>query len=213
LPAAKEVGLLLCDHVREWRAVHANKILAKAESLVSNQPDSDKLQAHPRLVAKIIEQGSWADSDEVQNMWAGLLASSCAIDGFDDSNLIFVDLLSQITLVEARILERACKECKKELTKAGWISSYEYFMSLEQLQECAGIPDFHRIDRELDHLRMLGLIGSGFGGGFGSNSTEADVTPTSLSLQMYARCNGWSGDPLEFFNLSKPSDSNTETAG
>jgi hypothetical protein len=98
LPAAKEVGLLLRDHVREWRADHANKIVAKAESLVSNQADFDKLQAHPRLVAKIIEQGSWADSDEVQNMWAGLLASSCAIDGFDDSNLIFVDLLSQITL-------------------------------------------------------------------------------------------------------------------
>jgi hypothetical protein len=114
--------------------------------------------------------------------------------------------------LQARILERACKECKKELTNAGWISAYEYLMSLEQLQECSGISDFHRIDRELDHLRMLGLIGGGYGGGFSPFSTEADVTPTSLSLQMYARCNGCNGDPVTFFNLSEPPDTNTEIA-
>jgi len=208
LPAAEEFGLLLRDRVSHWRAVNAAKIATKAELIVNGLPDSDKRHAHPRLVAQIIEQGSWAESDEVQKMWAGLLASSCTVDGSDDSNLIFVDLLARLTLVEARILERACKESKKEVTQAGWLFPQHYSMSLEQLHECSGITDFHRLDRELDHLRTIGLID----GGFSPLSTEADVTPSALALQMYARCNGWASDPLEFFGLSIPSNSDEEPA-
>ncbi|MEO0375326.1 MAG: hypothetical protein AAF329_12025, partial [Cyanobacteria bacterium P01_A01_bin.17] len=75
LPAAEEFGLLLRDRVSHWRAVNAAKIAAKAKPLVSALPESDRYRAHPRLVAQIIEQGSWTDCDEVQNMWAGILAS------------------------------------------------------------------------------------------------------------------------------------------
>ncbi len=201
LPASEEFGLLLRDHVSQWRAVNATNIAAKAETLVNAMPDFDKLHAHPRLVAQIIEQGSWAECDDVQNMWAGLLASSCTIDGSDDSNLIFIDLLARLTLLEVLVLERACKECRKVVAELGWIFTQGYSMSFEQLQECSGITDFQRIDRELDHMRTLGLIT--VGSGFSSYSTEANVTPTTLALQMYARCNGCTGDPLDFFNLSK----------
>jgi Abortive infection alpha len=202
LPAAEEFGLLLQDQVRHWRAGNAARMVATAESLVKSFPDADKRLAHPRLVAQIIEHGSWTESDEVQRMWAGLLASSCTVDGSDDSNLIFIDTLARLTLIEARILEYACNECTKTLTQAGWITAQEFRMSLEQLQSCSGINDFHRLDRELDHLRTLGLIAKGFD----QFSTDADVTPSPFALQMYARSNGWIGDPLEFFGLLVPSN-------
>jgi hypothetical protein len=208
LPAAEEFGLLLRDRVSHWRAVNAARMVANAESMVKSLPDADQRHAHPRLVAQIIEYGSWTDSDEVQRMWAGLLASSCTVDGSDDSNLIFIDTLSRLTLVEARILENACRECSKELTQAGWLMAQDFRMSLEQLQSCSGINDFHRIDRELDHLRTLGLIS----GGFHPSSTDADVTPSAFALQMYARCNGWAGDLLEFFDLSLPSNNSERPA-
>lgn len=200
LPAAEEFGLLLRDRVSHWRAVNAARIVANAEALVKRFPDADKRHAHPRLVAQIIEYGSWTESDEVQRMWAGLLASSCTVDGSDDSNLIFIDTLARLTLVEALILEYVCRECTKEVAQAGWLLAQEFRMSLEQLQSCCGISDFHRIDRELDHLRTLGLIK----GGFELFSTDADVTPSTFALQMYARCNGWAGDLLDFFSLSVP---------
>lgn len=208
MPAAEEFGLLLRDRVSHWRAVNAARMVAKAESLVKSLPDADKSHAHPRLVSQIIEYGSWTESDEVQKMWAGLLASSCTVDGSDDSNLIFIDTLSRLTLVEVRILEYACRECKKELSQAGWLLAQQFTMSLEQLQSCCGINDFHRIDRELDHLRTLGLIV----GGFDQFSTDADVTPLTFALQMYARCNGWAGDLLEFFDLAVPSNNSESSA-
>ena len=206
LPAAEEFGLLLRDRVSHWRAVNVARIVADAESIVKSLPDADKRHAHPRLVAQIIEHGSWTESDEVQRMWAGLLASSCTVDGSDDSNLIFVDILSRLTLIEARILENACRECGKEVTQAGWLMAQDFRMSLEQLQNCSGTNDFHRIDRELDHLRTLGLIAVGFE----PSSTDADMTPSTFALQMYARCNGWAGDLLEFFGLSVPSNNSEQ---
>jgi hypothetical protein len=107
LPAAEEFGLLLRDRVSHWRALNAARIVAKTEPLVNSFPDANNCHAHPRLVAQIIEHGSWTDSGEVQRLWAGLLASSCTVDGSDDSNLIFVDTLSRLTLLQARILEYA----------------------------------------------------------------------------------------------------------
>ncbi|MGB3517492.1 MAG: Abi-alpha family protein [Elainellaceae cyanobacterium] len=208
LPAAEEFGLLLRDRVSHWRAVNAARMVANAESMVKSLPDADKRHAHPRLVAQIIEHGSWTESDEVQRMWAGLLASSCTVDGSDDSNLIFIDTLSRLTLIEARILDYACKESTKGVTHAGWLIAQNFSMSLEQLQSCSRIDDFHRIDRELDHLRTFGLIA----GGFDPASTDADVTPSTFALQMYARCNGWAGDLLEFFGLSLPSNNSEQAA-
>jgi len=198
LPVAKEFGLLLQDHVRHWRAVNATKIVENAESIVNSQPDADKHHAQPRLISQIIEHGSWTDSAELQKMWSGLLASSCTINGSDDSNLIFIDTLSRLTLIEVRILEYACRECRKSVTQAGWLMAQDFRMSLEQLEICSGTSDFHRLDRELDHLRTLGLIKVGFD----PFSTNADLTPSAFALQMYARCNGWSGNLLEFFGLT-----------
>jgi hypothetical protein len=100
LPAAEEFGLLLRDRVSHWRAVNAARIVADAESIVANLPDSVQRRAHPRIVAQIIEHGSWIESDEVQKMWAGLLASSCTVDGADDSSLI---VIAQLGVVDSRI--------------------------------------------------------------------------------------------------------------
>ena len=198
LPVAEEFGLLLQDHVRHWRAVNATKIVENAASMVNSEPDADERHAQPRLISQIIDHGSWIDSAELQKMWSGLLASSCTIGGSDDSNLIFVDTLARLTLIEVKILEYACRECTKSLTQAGWLMAQDIRMSLEQLEICSGINDFHRLDRELDHLRTLGLIK----GGFDPFSTNADITPSAFALQMYARCNGWSGNLLEFFGLT-----------
>src|ERR1039457_4472912 len=76
LPAAEEFGLLLRDRVGHWRATNAAKIAAKAEQLTAGA--KGRLEAHPRLAWQIIEKGSWTDDEVIQNMWAGLLASSCS---------------------------------------------------------------------------------------------------------------------------------------
>lgn len=115
LPAAEEYGLLLQDVVRAWRASNISEIARKAkEKLEEHSPDdSNNAHAHPRVVFSILEHGSWNDDDYVQNFWAGLLASSCTDEGDDDSNLLFINLLADLTKLQARILDYVCRIATK----------------------------------------------------------------------------------------------------
>ncbi|MDP3259938.1 MAG: Abi-alpha family protein [Thermodesulfovibrionales bacterium] len=191
-------------------------MLKKAEENLLGYSSEEGKHAPPRLVADILNKGSWVANEEVQDMWAGLLASACTNDGHDESNLIFINMLGQLTSLQAKILNFGCENAKKTLSKAGWLTSVEpLIVNLDKLQTITGCVDFHRLDRELDHLRNLGLIGhSGFGGGFDMNSTDAEITPTGLALQMYVRCKGFIGDPSTFLGLEKtncePSQINQE---
>lgn len=200
LPAAEEFGLLLKDRVSAWRLSNAVRIAQKAEQKYNALPNPKETHAHPRLLMQIIEQGSWVEAEDVQELWAGLITSSCTEDGADESNLMFIDFLARMTSSEARIFDYACRNCTKTVTEAGWIAAAIFLMEIPDLSQISGVSDFHRIDRELDHLCALGLIKRGFS----PYSKIADVTPSALALQMYARCQGFTGNPLDFFGLPEP---------
>jgi Abortive infection alpha len=121
LSAAEEFGLLLKDKVSRWRAANAVSIVQKAEKKLNSFPNVEMRHAHPQLVAAVIEHGFWSDDDQVQEMWAGLLASSCTEDGRDDSNLLFISILSQLTRAEATVLNYACKIVEKGISDAGFL--------------------------------------------------------------------------------------------
>jgi hypothetical protein len=183
--------------VSSWRAHNAAEITSRAEKLLGDQVH---IHAHPRIVAGVIELGSWSDAEEVQEMWAGLLTSACTADGRDDSNLMFLDILSKLTVSQARLFQYICLHATKIVTPAGWISANHFSMTLDDLKRVTGLTDFHRIDLELDHLRAVGLLPE-LGGGFTNDSTQANMTPTALALQMFARCQGSITDPLSFFGV------------
>src|SRR5688572_14259926 len=92
-PAAAEVGLLLRDQFRVFRAKNIAKIANKLPEFVSISADGIQLKAPPRLIAEVIESGSWCEDEQLQNMWAGLIAASCTTEGRDETNLLFTDLL------------------------------------------------------------------------------------------------------------------------
>lgn len=197
LPAAEEFGLLLQDKVSAWRTANLIKLVQKAQAKLESRLD-DGVCANPRLVAKVVDDGSWASDEAIQEMWAGLLASSCTPGGQDDSNLLFMNLLNQLTVSEARLVNYACSGAEKYVTAAGWVVPGELRAPVEELRTAMGVDDYHRIDRELDHLRALQLLGED--SGFGEKSTVADISPTALALQLFARCHGHGGSPIDFFN-------------
>ena len=199
LPAAEEVGLAFRDRVAGWRKRNATLIALKADQLLAGAPG---LHAHPRSVLQIVEHGSLTDDAELQEMWAGLLASSCSADGQDESNLIFIGLLSGLTSSQVRMLNDVCEKSNKRLTSAGWLMADREIYTAGRLVELTGISDFHRIDRELDHLRSLGLLGERAGFLVNAQDKIADLTPTTLGLQMFARCCGSRESPEAFFKLS-----------
>jgi len=205
LPAAEEFGYALRDKVHNWREINKVKMLYKAEQKLKKFSTMEGKHAHPRLVAEIMNQGSWIENDTIQGMWAGLLASACTEDGQDDSNIFFINILSQLTRLQVKLLNYGCEHNEIELDKAGWIKSKDIvIVSLEKLQEITDCKDFNRLDREMDHLRSLELIGSSLSsGGFGPASTDADITPTGFAIQMYVRCQGFIGSPVEYFGVGE----------
>jgi len=202
-PVADELGEEFSNRVGFWRQNNSLKVLEKANEKLSKYTLSHENRAHPRLVHKIVEDSSWSDDDQIQDIWAGLLVSSCTGNGKDESNLIFVNILSQLTSAQVRILNYACEKAEKEVTSAGWIAAQMVTATLEQLKDITDIEDFHRLDREMDNMRAHELIE----GGFPESSTTANITPTGFALQLYVRAQGYIGSPIEYFGLSDAKNS------
>ena len=201
MPAAEELGLLLQDKVRTWRAKNATAALIEAQARYEKYQAGHDAHAHPRLVASVVEHSSWTDDRTLQQMWGGLLASSCSPDGSDESNLIFVNLLSQLTGLEVRVLNYACSNTPKSVTPEGLIMPQRsLYVDVTTLRTITGTDDIHRLDTELDHLRSLELIVEGFRPG----ATHHDISSTALALNLFVRSQGFTGSAVEFFDLKPP---------
>lgn len=230
LPAAEEFGLLLRDKVSNWRTQNVVKIVEKAKRKFNVNFIDEEKQAHPRLVSMLIEHGSWIETDDVQEMWAGLLVSSCTKEGKDDSNVIFMNLLSQMTTLQAKIINSACEKSEKGVVQySGTVFAKHLWIHLDELKKIAESDDVHRLDREMDYLRCLELLPPR--GGFQTYTLDGvsisiddidenqvyqtddgvrvsvneifsvNITPTSLALNMYIRCQGSLLSPIEYFKL------------
>lgn len=200
LPAAEEFGLLLREKVGAWRARNAVAIAIKAESMFIASPLAANRHAHPRIVGSIIENGSWADEDAVQEMWAGLLASACTETGRSQENLIYVGLLAQLTTSQAKTLSFACANARKFKSETGLLLAHTFMVTTEEIIAASGTIDIHVLDLEVDHLRGLGILDTQ--SGLSPHSSQpARLTPSAVGMQLYVRCQGFVGSPVEYFKL------------
>lgn len=208
MPALGELGLMLKDKVRYWRLCNILKIIEKSQRKLEFTGEAIQIKAHPRVALGIIENGSLIDDDEVQELWAGLFASACSETGQQDDNLIFVDLLKQLTFAEAKILKYSCENGKKIIHRNGLVTSKGFSCQFHILTQITGITDIHNIDRQLDHLRSLELIP----GGFNANSEEltAEIAPSALALNLYVRSQGSTKSIAEYWEKSVISSENIE---
>ena len=201
-PAADdEVRRLLREGLSNFRIASAIEIALKAERILSFGVHSDKMRAPASLVIRILESGSWADSESTQQLWAGLLATSCTLSGRDDSNFSFVELLSQLTSTHVRILTAACTKAAKFMSSVERLASRPITLTAQDMQRISGSRDLIRAHRDLEHLADLGLLTLTVRSSSFSPLEGTDIAPTSLGLQLYARCNGHRGTAQEFYGV------------
>lgn len=131
-------------------------------------------------------------------MWAGLLAGSATSDGRDESNLMFTDLLSKLTSAQVKILNYACEKAEKFCSKSGLVAAEALSVPLEEITTIAGISELHRLDRELDHLRSLGLLTERGGipmphhhAAQQLEQTHANLQPSSIGLPVLRDLQEW----------------------
>ena len=196
LPAAEEFGLLLRDRVSGWRAANAVKITQKAEAKTSARSSGGNLHAHPRLVMMAIEDGSWADCDEVQDMWAGLLSSSCTESGKSEDNLLFMNMLRQLTSLQARVQNYAVENCKK-YSSGNFVFAEPMIIDSKEFISMFSARSLHDADVQMDQLRALLLVENG--GGFHPVEDQFCMWPSSLAINFYVRCQGYIGAANEYF--------------
>ncbi|PIF34353.1 uncharacterized protein DUF4393 [Flavobacterium sp. 9] len=198
-PALEEVGLLAKDQVRSWRFKNVLNIIEKAQGKIDFSENQLQIKADPKIAISIIENGSLNDDPDMQDLWAGLFASSCTKEGQEDENLIFIDLLKQITKVQAKILKYACENSKKVIYQNGLILGFDFEIEFPELTKLTGVTDVHRLDRELDHLRSLQLISNEGGFDVDDDSLNASITPSALGLNLYLKSQGYNGDPSVYW--------------
>lgn len=206
-PGLEELGFLIKDKVRQWRLNNILRVLDKAKGRMGFDGKELNLTANARVGLSIMEECSTIDNEELQDLWAGLFASSCTPDGKDDSNMNFVDLLRRMSSVEAKIIDYACKNCIKILHPNKLITAEHIIVPFEDLIKIAGTDDLYRLDREMDHMRSIELLVTGgtfsAGGGFeASNTLDADITPSPLALNLYYRTHSTGKSPIEFWGDS-----------
>jgi len=188
-PATEEARLLFYNRLSNIRVANGVEIALKAERLLVNEPNAAGLLAHPDLVIRILEDGSWVDVDWIQQLWAGLLATSCTEEGQDDSNLVFINLLSTFAPIHARILSAACAKATQVM--AGDASSpYLLACSAEEMARLTGASNLTKIYRSIAELSDLGLLEKMAKHSSYAISGVTRTKPTDLGMQMYARCNG-----------------------
>ena len=164
--------------------------------------EGDHLHALSHVVMRVIEGGSWSSDDRwMLQFWAGLLAASCTTSGGDESSLRFVDLLSQLKALHLRILSAACTKSTKLVTGPGMISTRPLNWKAADLMKYSGSHDLIKLDRELNYMAEVGVIASREQSAFFQQMTDTTVTPTSLGLELYARCNGHRGTAQNFYGV------------
>jgi hypothetical protein len=194
--ASEEIGLAFRGRMGARRAVNLAKILDKANQLLlASNPESEG-QIHPRLIHPVLEDASWCEEGEIQGLWAGLLLSGTSPNGASDENLIYMNLLKQLSSLEVRLLSYGAIHAKKQDDANGLVQADNLMVTPGQLMVLFEGFDLPRLDRELEHLKAMGLVQVDEQKG----EKFINVAPTSLGLNLYIRAQGSKYATIQFFN-------------
>jgi hypothetical protein len=190
---AKEVARLVHGGLSKARVANAVEILLKAERLLPPNYAAESIGARPSFVVKVLEYGSWADERWIQQLWAGLLASSRTAPAKDDSSEVMADLLGKLAAVHIRILKHACVRVDALQPDRGAAPLQPVICGREEIMEVAASRELLKIERDLDHLYGLGLLERRASASSTTTHYGVDITPSDLGLQLYDRCNSTRG--------------------
>ncbi|WP_348263702.1 hypothetical protein P8935_03870 [Telmatobacter sp. DSM 110680] len=188
----EEIKLALHQRLSNKRVASAVEIALKAQKLLAESEHvADKL-AHPDMVRRILENGSWTADDWIRQWWAGLLVSSCSPDGLDTSNSVFIDLLAKLMPAHLHVLKFVCILDIGSAADGQAGAKRELYCTADELIEAVGSPSLARIQQTMGQLSSLGLLAEHSNPSYISvtDKGKTRIEPTALGVNMYARCNG-----------------------
>lgn len=104
MPAAEELGGLVKDQVKYFRAKNLISIQQKIQKHIGPLPASAG-NTSPKLLKVLIEDASWESDDVLQGLWAGLVAGEIKSCSSGDDAVIYTEQLKGMSSYEARIVK------------------------------------------------------------------------------------------------------------
>jgi hypothetical protein len=212
-PLLEEIGLMGRDKFSSWRLNNVIGMLEKAQGKLAWDPEKEKLVIDPRVAFQIVEHASTVSNETLQDMWAGLFASSCHTYE-EDENIFFIDLLKGLTSSQVKLIAHLCKISPKtvnyrkfEESKAeGVVFMQEIRLNYQEISTIMQSNLRLKVDSELDTLESIGLI---LRPRLAPNTsplsqlTKAQsgslMSPSLKALRLFVKCQGSNQTPFEFF--------------
>jgi hypothetical protein len=179
---------LLGGELDEFRTRSAVEIALRAEKQLSGEPGADRKRAHPQIVANILRDGSWTNDDLMQQLWAGLLTSSCTVEGTDESNHSFAELLVHVTPTQGRILAAGCRKARSLMAGVEGRLVKEIIITPEEMIQITGIYDLYRNATDVAYMFNSGLLEKVFDFTSYLPKSSFNITPSKLSLELFRLC-------------------------
>jgi hypothetical protein len=171
---AEEAIVLLDGGLDRERTSMLFKIAHAAETQLAADPDAARLRAHPKVVASILRNGSWAPSELAMQLWVGLFLSSCSVEEPDDSNVVLTEILIHLTPYQVAIYKNACERALASVTSDD-PNSASVILSPDEITKLTGITDLGRKLFDFTSYREIDTF---------------DITPSELGLVLYRHCLG-----------------------
>ena len=167
--------------------------------MLAAERDFDRFRAPQSVVMRVVQEGSWAEDRTTYQLWAGILATACNLMGDDESNLPYIDLLAELAAIDGRLLTTACQKSHKLFASSGVVSAQPLICTPQDLMQIAGAHDLMKIDRNIFQLANLGLLEPRNKSKFFNFEQDANLTPTTLGLELFARGQGHRGMPSDYY--------------
>src|SRR5262245_61852607 len=103
-PVAKEIGEMIRDELRPYRAARQAKLAEKTARMVQEGQYVPRV-VPPRLLVGIFENAGLEDDEDLHSMWAALLANAANPGATFTIRVAFIEILRQLEPQEAKFLD------------------------------------------------------------------------------------------------------------
>jgi hypothetical protein len=212
--ATHDLKLVFREGLSNIRIAQAIRISNRAEAMLAAEPNFDRMRAPQSVVFRVVQEGSWAEDPTIQQLWAGILSTACTLMGDDESNLPYMDLLDGFASIDGRLFTEACVKSEKVFALSGAVSALPLMRTAQDLIKISGASDLMKIDRNMFQLANTGLLEPRIKQKYFSFDQDANLTPTALGLELFARGQGHRGAPHEYYqavNSEDPSEKESKS--
>lgn len=148
---ADHVSGIISDRLKFYRWERQLRLADKAEEILKSRGVSDAKAVPPKLALPILEAASLEDSDELQDLWARLLANAMDPKFEGEISMMLVQILKSLNPLDVQLLEMFYGILKQD-NSIDWSKIQDYSLKKEQIMDGLGV------DQEKYYIAVYNLF-------------------------------------------------------